>query len=170
MALFAGAVPVSVDLRPVCSYSSSSSCCCLSDSATSQDSLASSPSTVMCSTRTCRPASSQCAPMQPAPALANDEVSSADWKWDPAELRAAFGPRTRAVLLINPHNPTGKVCSMYSYSRIVNCNVHKVRVYTVHCTVQICLIILFHQTNNEYSNVWLYFSNTYRNTLYVSHV
>ena len=29
--------------------------------------------------------------------------------FDPAELRAAFGPRTRAVLLNTPHNPTGKV-------------------------------------------------------------
>jgi len=31
------------------------------------------------------------------------------WRWDPAELRAAFGPRTRAVILNTPHNPTGKV-------------------------------------------------------------
>jgi aspartate/methionine/tyrosine aminotransferase len=31
------------------------------------------------------------------------------WSWDPAELRAAFGPRTRAVILNTPHNPTGKV-------------------------------------------------------------
>lgn len=28
---------------------------------------------------------------------------------DPDELRAAFGPRTRLVLLNSPHNPTGKV-------------------------------------------------------------
>jgi len=28
---------------------------------------------------------------------------------DPAELVAAFGPRTRLVLLNSPHNPTGKV-------------------------------------------------------------
>ena len=28
---------------------------------------------------------------------------------DPAELAAAFGPRTRLVLLNSPHNPTGKV-------------------------------------------------------------
>jgi aspartate/methionine/tyrosine aminotransferase len=32
-----------------------------------------------------------------------------DWRWDPAELRRAFGPRTRAVILNTPHNPTGKV-------------------------------------------------------------
>jgi aspartate/methionine/tyrosine aminotransferase len=34
-----------------------------------------------------------------------------EWRWDPAELRAAFGPRTRAVILNTPHNPTGKVFS-----------------------------------------------------------
>jgi N-succinyldiaminopimelate aminotransferase len=31
------------------------------------------------------------------------------YRFDPAELRAAFGPRTRLVLLNSPHNPTGKV-------------------------------------------------------------
>jgi aminotransferase len=32
-----------------------------------------------------------------------------DWSFDPAELAAAFGPRTRAVIVNSPHNPTGKV-------------------------------------------------------------
>ncbi len=32
-----------------------------------------------------------------------------DWRIDRDELRAAFGPRTRAILLNTPHNPTGKV-------------------------------------------------------------
>jgi len=32
-----------------------------------------------------------------------------EWRWDPTELRRAFGPRTRAVILNTPHNPTGKV-------------------------------------------------------------
>ncbi|WP_207957813.1 pyridoxal phosphate-dependent aminotransferase [Streptomyces sp. YIM 98790] len=32
-----------------------------------------------------------------------------EWRWDPAELAAAFGPRTRAVLLNTPANPTGRV-------------------------------------------------------------
>ena len=32
-----------------------------------------------------------------------------DWTFDPEELRAAFGPRTKAVILCNPNNPTGKV-------------------------------------------------------------
>jgi aspartate/methionine/tyrosine aminotransferase len=32
-----------------------------------------------------------------------------DWSFDEAELRAAFGPRTRAIIVNTPHNPTGKV-------------------------------------------------------------
>lgn len=32
-----------------------------------------------------------------------------DWSIDFDELRAAFGPKTRAVVLNSPHNPTGKV-------------------------------------------------------------
>ena len=32
-----------------------------------------------------------------------------DWTFDPEELRAAFNPRTKAVILCNPNNPTGKV-------------------------------------------------------------
>jgi aminotransferase len=34
-----------------------------------------------------------------------------DWSIDPDELRAAFGPRTRGIVLNSPHNPTGKVFS-----------------------------------------------------------
>eukprot|EP00053_Salpingoeca_punica_P011766 m.104814 g.104814 ORF g.104814 m.104814 type:complete len:466 (-) comp15769_c0_seq2:155-1552(-) len=34
-----------------------------------------------------------------------------EWVFDPAEFRAAFSPRTRMVLLNNPHNPTGKILS-----------------------------------------------------------
>ena len=34
-----------------------------------------------------------------------------DWALPVAELRAAFGPKTKAVLLNNPMNPTGKVFS-----------------------------------------------------------
>ena len=34
-----------------------------------------------------------------------------DWRIDEGELRAAFGPRTRAIILNSPHNPTGKVFS-----------------------------------------------------------
>lgn len=35
--------------------------------------------------------------------------SDGRYGFDPDELRAAFGPRTRLVLLNSPHNPTGKV-------------------------------------------------------------
>jgi aspartate/methionine/tyrosine aminotransferase len=31
------------------------------------------------------------------------------WQWDPDELAAAFTPRTRALILNTPHNPTGKM-------------------------------------------------------------
>ncbi len=34
-----------------------------------------------------------------------------DWAFDPDELRAAFSPRTRAIVVNNPHNPTGKLFS-----------------------------------------------------------
>jgi aspartate/methionine/tyrosine aminotransferase len=32
-----------------------------------------------------------------------------EWSFDEAELRAAFGPRTKAVFLCHPNNPTGKI-------------------------------------------------------------
>ncbi|HEX6075071.1 MAG TPA: pyridoxal phosphate-dependent aminotransferase [Micromonosporaceae bacterium] len=42
---------------------------------------------------------------------------SADrYGFDPDELRAAFGPRTRMLLLNSPHNPTGKVFSQEELS------------------------------------------------------
>jgi aspartate/methionine/tyrosine aminotransferase len=34
-----------------------------------------------------------------------------DWKFDRDELAAAFGPKTRAVIINTPNNPTGKVFS-----------------------------------------------------------
>ena len=33
------------------------------------------------------------------------------WYFDPAELEKAFGPKTRAIILTSPHNPTGHVFS-----------------------------------------------------------
>ncbi|MEU5565672.1 pyridoxal phosphate-dependent aminotransferase [Micromonospora musae] len=36
-------------------------------------------------------------------------VDNGRYAFDPEALRAAFGPRTRLVLLNSPHNPTGKV-------------------------------------------------------------
>jgi aminotransferase len=35
-----------------------------------------------------------------------------DWSFDPAELRRAFTPRTKAIILNSPNNPTGKVFSL----------------------------------------------------------
>lgn len=32
-----------------------------------------------------------------------------DWTFDPAELRAAFGPKTKAIIVNTPNNPTGRV-------------------------------------------------------------
>ncbi len=32
-----------------------------------------------------------------------------EWRFDPDELRAAFGPRTRGIVVNTPHNPTGRV-------------------------------------------------------------
>lgn len=32
-----------------------------------------------------------------------------EWKFDLGELRAAFSPKTKAIILNTPHNPTGKV-------------------------------------------------------------
>jgi aspartate/methionine/tyrosine aminotransferase len=34
-----------------------------------------------------------------------------DWTFDPDELRRAFSPRTKAIVLNSPNNPTGKVFS-----------------------------------------------------------
>jgi N-succinyldiaminopimelate aminotransferase len=39
------------------------------------------------------------------------ELEPPDWSFDASALRRAFTPRTRAVLLNSPHNPTGKVYS-----------------------------------------------------------
>jgi aspartate/methionine/tyrosine aminotransferase len=39
-------------------------------------------------------------------------LRGADFTIDPAELEAAFGPRTKAIIVNTPHNPTGKVFTM----------------------------------------------------------
>lgn len=41
--------------------------------------------------------------------------------FDPDELRAALGPRTRAVLVNSPHNPTGKVFDAAELGLIAEC-------------------------------------------------
>jgi aspartate/methionine/tyrosine aminotransferase len=37
------------------------------------------------------------------------KLRAPDWSFDPAELAAAFGPATKAIILNTPNNPTGKV-------------------------------------------------------------
>jgi N-succinyldiaminopimelate aminotransferase len=50
-----------------------------------------------------------------------------DWTFDPDELRRAFGPRTRAVLVNTPHNPTGKIFSREELAQIAQlCEEHDV--------------------------------------------
>ncbi|MCA9291838.1 MAG: aminotransferase class I/II-fold pyridoxal phosphate-dependent enzyme [Phycisphaerales bacterium] len=44
-----------------------------------------------------------------------------DFAVDPAELRAAFSDRTRAILLNTPHNPTGKVFSAAELELVADC-------------------------------------------------
>ena len=41
-----------------------------------------------------------------------------DWSFDPGELTAAFGPRTKAVVINTPHNPSGKVFSRQELEQI----------------------------------------------------
>ncbi len=36
-------------------------------------------------------------------------LAAPDWRFEPARLAAAIGPRTRALILNSPHNPTGKM-------------------------------------------------------------
>ncbi|HMB67948.1 MAG TPA: aminotransferase class I/II-fold pyridoxal phosphate-dependent enzyme [bacterium] len=44
-----------------------------------------------------------------------------DWTIDESELRAAFGPRTRAIILNTPNNPTGKVFTRAELEVIAGC-------------------------------------------------
>jgi aminotransferase len=37
------------------------------------------------------------------------KLSGEDWTFDPDELRRAFNPRTKAIIVNSPNNPTGKV-------------------------------------------------------------
>jgi aminotransferase len=54
-----------------------------------------------------------------------------DWSIDESELRAAFGPRTRGLVLNTPHNPTGKVFSRAELEVIAElCREHDVVVFT----------------------------------------
>jgi aminotransferase len=49
------------------------------------------------------------------------------WRIDPDELRAAFTPRTRGIVVGNPHNPTGKVFTREELTLIAElCREHDV--------------------------------------------
>ncbi|MGH7862327.1 MAG: pyridoxal phosphate-dependent aminotransferase [Candidatus Dormibacteraceae bacterium] len=49
------------------------------------------------------------------------------WEFDPDELAAAFGPKTRAIVINTPHNPTGKVFSREELMEIARlCQKHDV--------------------------------------------
>ena len=54
-----------------------------------------------------------------------------DWSIDPDELRAAFGPRTRGIVLNSPHNPTGKVFTRDELD-LIAVAVHRVRCHRLH--------------------------------------
>jgi N-succinyldiaminopimelate aminotransferase len=52
-----------------------------------------------------------------------------DWTLEPDELRAAFSPRTRALILNTPHNPTGRVLTHAELTMIAElCIEHDVTV------------------------------------------
>lgn len=54
-----------------------------------------------------------------------------EWKFDPEKLRAAFGPRTRAIIVNTPHNPTGRVFTRDELTQIADlCKEHDVLAIT----------------------------------------
>jgi aminotransferase len=54
-----------------------------------------------------------------------------DWSIDPDELRAAFGPKTRGIVVNSPHNPTGKVFARGELQLIADlCIEHDVIAFT----------------------------------------
>jgi aminotransferase len=54
-----------------------------------------------------------------------------DWHIDPDELRRAVTPRTRAIVVNSPHNPTGKVFSREELSLVADlCREHDLLAFT----------------------------------------
>ena len=45
-------------------------------------------------------------------------LEAPDWRLDPDRLRAAFGPKTKAIIVNTPHNPTGRVLTREEISLI----------------------------------------------------
>jgi aspartate/methionine/tyrosine aminotransferase len=46
------------------------------------------------------------------------KLHAPDWSFDPQELAAAFGPKTKAIILNTPNNPTGKVFERAEFEMI----------------------------------------------------
>ncbi|MBI3421882.1 MAG: aminotransferase class I/II-fold pyridoxal phosphate-dependent enzyme [Acidobacteria bacterium] len=62
-----------------------------------------------------------------------------NWSFDPAELRAAFNANTKAIIITNPHNPTGKV---FSYDEL-------------RCIADLCIEFdAFAFTDEIYEHIW----------------
>jgi aspartate/methionine/tyrosine aminotransferase len=58
-------------------------------------------------------------------------LNEPDWSIDPDELRRAFGPNTRGLVLNSPHNPTGKVFTREELALIAElCVEHDVIAFT----------------------------------------
>lgn len=54
-----------------------------------------------------------------------------DWKFDPDELRRAFGPKTKAIIINTPNNPTGRVFTREELTLIAElCQEHDVYALT----------------------------------------
>jgi aspartate/methionine/tyrosine aminotransferase len=54
-----------------------------------------------------------------------------DWRIDPDELRAAVTPRTRAIVVNSPHNPTGKVFTRAELDLVADlCRAHDLIAFT----------------------------------------
>ena len=54
-----------------------------------------------------------------------------DWTFDPDELRAAVTPRTRAIVVNSPHNPTGRVFDRDELATIADvCRTHDLLAFT----------------------------------------
>ncbi len=54
-----------------------------------------------------------------------------DWHFDPDELAAAVGPRTKLILLNSPHNPTGKVFTRDELGQVAAlCRAHDLQAVT----------------------------------------
>lgn len=63
----------------------------------------------------------------PVEGVASGLAEPGAWWFDPDELKRAFGPKTRAVIVTTPHNPTGKVFNQAELELIAQlCQQHDV--------------------------------------------